>query len=118
MGATWTDTTVVKQLIKSGTPLTDAEINGWVDVIEGYYKLKLKIPDTFTFNTANKEQLLLRSAATLRTALMILSSQVDLSHRTIESAYYNYNGLYTQLVETDALLMEKGVRDCIVNGMD
>lgn len=105
-GATWTDTTRVKDMIASGTPITDAKINDVVDMTESYYYAKLKIPSDFTFNANTKIHLILRQAATLRAALSILSSQVSLSHRTIEDVYLNYNGLFTQLRDVDIALEE------------
>lgn len=117
-GATWTDCTRVRDVITSGSPMSDSEINDVIDMVEAMYILELKLPTPtgFTFSSSNKLHLILRQAATLRAALICMASGVSICHRTIEDTYLNYNGIYTALTELDEILEGKGVRDAIVNG--
>jgi hypothetical protein len=86
MAVEWTTHTIVLTYIKgAGTSLSQAEIEAMIEQTEGYFKVLLKLPTTFTFSASNKYHLLLRDIVTLRVALRIIASTLQ-SFYTLQEA--------------------------------
>ena len=102
MAIEWTDATRVREYVKQGTALTDAEIEDIIQSSEGYFKNVLCQNTTdFTFSAAKKAHWMLREAATLRAALIVIAT-TPLSLRTTQEAYMAlqvYQQLYNEIVK-------------------
>jgi hypothetical protein len=86
MTVEWTTHTIVLTYLKgAGSSLAQAEIEAFIEMAEGYYKGKFKIPSTFTFNSAKKEHLALRELVNLDVALTMIGSVLQ-SFSTLQEA--------------------------------
>ena len=112
MAVEWTDATRVRELIKSGSALTDAEIEDIIMMTEGYLKARYKIPSTFTFSESKTPHLILREAASLRAALFVLST-TPLSLRSLREVYLATNVYYQMLQENMTMLDNTDVFDYV-----
>lgn len=87
MAVEWTTATIVKANIK-GTDvnqMTVAQIEELIEQSEGFMKVILKIPSTFTFNATKKPHLMLRDIVTCRVARRVIAA-MSMSFLTLEQA--------------------------------
>ena len=54
--------------------LTDANVESFINMAEGYSPVQMKAPSSYVFSTANSKDWLLHTAVTLLAAKLLLSS--------------------------------------------
>jgi hypothetical protein len=112
MAVEWTTHTIVLTYLRGVSigSLTQAEIESFIEQAEGYYKGRLKIPSTFTFNAAKKQHLILRHLVNLDVALTMIGSVLQ-SFNTLAEAgkaadilIDKYKQVYGDLIKDHILL--------------
>ena len=114
MAVEWTDSTRVRARIKSGSSMTNAEIDDLIEQNEGFVKTQLKLDTTFTFSASKKPHLLLRKVAEAMTVLNVIAS-TPLSFLTLEQAYSEANITRDEIDMINEILEGTGARDFIKN---
>lgn len=113
MAVAWGTAANVKVLLDNMTGKTNTQIEQIIEQCEGFFKAILKIPDTFTFDSAEKEHLLLRTAVESRAAILSLTIA---SHNSIEEVHVMYDMLYEMYTDAKKFLVDpqnRGVWDYV-----
>ena len=115
----WTDSTLVKARLKTGTSLTSAEIDEFIEQNEGWLEVWLKdtgvsVPAGIP-NMTNKIHKFGRKIVEIMTVLDIIMS-TPMSFRTLEEAYLAANISADQMNEFKKLLDAQGVADYVRKG--
>lgn len=106
----WTDATRVRAYVKSGSALTDAQMEDIIANAESFISAFVKFKDysAFALSESKRLHLALREAATLRAAMLVIAS-TPMSFRTLDEASMAANIISDMYLQSLKLLEDSGV---------
>lgn len=106
----WTDATRVRAYVKSGSALSDAQMEDIIANAEGYVKAFTKFTNhsAFSLDESKRLHLALREAATLRAAMLVIAS-TPMSFRSLNEASFAADMISDMYIQSIKLLEDSGV---------